>query len=73
MHVFSTSKNNRKELKSCENEPKSSKSMGYSLCFLAKNVPKCMFFPPAKIIENNLKGVKVTQNQSKAWAIVHAF
>jgi hypothetical protein len=32
-----------------------------------------MFFAPAKIIENNLKGVKMSQNRSKPWAIVHAF
>jgi hypothetical protein len=24
-------------------------------------------------MENNLKGVKMRQNRSKAWAIVHAF
>jgi hypothetical protein len=46
--------------------------MGYSPCFLAKNDLKCMFFVSAKIIENNLKGVKMTQNPSKAWAIVHS-
>jgi hypothetical protein len=39
--------------------------MGYCPCFLAKNDPKCMFFASAKIIENNLKGVKMTQNRSK--------
>jgi hypothetical protein len=32
-----------------------------------------MFFAPAKIIENNLKGVNMTHNRSKPWAIVHAF
>jgi hypothetical protein len=32
-----------------------------------------MFFVAAKIIEIHLKGVKITQNRSKAWAIVHAF
>jgi hypothetical protein len=32
-----------------------------------------MFFEPAKIMGNNLKGVKMTQNRSKPWAIVHAF
>jgi hypothetical protein len=32
-----------------------------------------MFFAPLKFIENNLKGVKMTQNSSKPWAIVHAF
>jgi hypothetical protein len=49
------------------------KSMGYSPCFLAKNDRKWMFFAPAKLIENNLKGVKIGQNRSKAWAIVRAF
>jgi hypothetical protein len=34
---------------------------------------KCMFFASAKIIENYLKGEKMTQNRSKEWAIVHAF
>jgi recombinational DNA repair protein RecT len=47
--------------------------MGYSTCFLVKNGQKYMFFAPLKLIENNLKGVKMTQNPSKAWAIVHAF
>jgi hypothetical protein len=32
-----------------------------------------MFFAPFKLIENNLKGVKMSQNRSKQWAIVHAF
>jgi hypothetical protein len=32
-----------------------------------------MFFAPAIIIENNLKGVKISQNRTKAGAIVHAF
>jgi hypothetical protein len=40
---------------------------GYSPCFLAKNDPKCMFLQN----ENNLKRVKIPQNPSKPWAIVH--
>jgi hypothetical protein len=47
--------------------------MGYSPCFLVKNSQKSMFLAPAKIIEINLKGVKMTQNRSKPLAIVHAF
>jgi hypothetical protein len=48
------------------------KTMGYSPCFLAKNDQKCMFFATFKLIENKLKRVKMTQNRSKPWAIVHA-
>jgi hypothetical protein len=47
--------------------------MGYSPCFLVKNGQKCVVFPSDKIIEINLKGVKMTQNISKPWIIVHAF
>jgi hypothetical protein len=47
--------------------------MGYSPCILAKNGQKCMFFAPFKLIENHLKGVKMSQDRSKPWAIVHAF
>jgi hypothetical protein len=32
-----------------------------------------MIFTPFKLMENNLKGVKMTQNRSKPWAIVHGF
>jgi hypothetical protein len=32
-----------------------------------------MFFATGKIIENYLKGLKMTQNRSKPWAIIHAF
>jgi hypothetical protein len=39
--------------------------MGYSPCFLAKNGQKRMLFAPFKIIDNNLKGVKMTENRSK--------
>jgi hypothetical protein len=35
--------------------------MGYCPCFLTKNDPKSMSFAFAKIIENNLKGVKMSQ------------
>jgi hypothetical protein len=35
-------------LKGCENQPKSIKTMGYSRCFLAKNDQKYMFFAPFK-------------------------
>jgi Ran GTPase-activating protein (RanGAP) involved in mRNA processing and transport len=35
--------------------------------------PKRHVFAPFKLIENNLKGVKMIQNRSKPWAIVHAF
>jgi hypothetical protein len=31
------------------------------------------FFHKQEIIENNLKSVKMNQNRSKVWAIVHAF
>jgi hypothetical protein len=48
-----------------KNDRKWIKTMGYSPCFLAKNDPKWMFFAPAKIIENNLKGVKMPENLSK--------
>jgi hypothetical protein len=47
--------------------------MGYSPCFLVKNGQKCMFFASAKMIEINLKGVKMSQNRSKPWAIVMFF
>jgi hypothetical protein len=47
--------------------------MGYSPCFLAKNGNKWIFFAPFKLIENKLKGVKMTQHRSKPWAIVHTF
>jgi hypothetical protein len=40
--------------------------MGYSPCFLAKNDQKCMFFAPSKVIENNLKDAKMTQNGQKS-------
>jgi hypothetical protein len=46
--------------------------MGCSPSFLAKNGQKCMFFAPFKLIENSFKVVKMTQNRSKPWAIVHA-
>jgi hypothetical protein len=49
----------------CENDPKSIKTMGYSSHFLVKNGQKCMIFAPFKLIENKLKGVKMTQNRSK--------
>ena len=39
---------------------------------MAENDPKCMSFKSAKIIEYNLKGLKMIQNPSKAWAIVYA-
>jgi hypothetical protein len=39
--------------------------MGYSPCFLAKNGQKRMFFTPAEIIENNLKGLKMSENRPK--------
>jgi hypothetical protein len=32
-----------------------------------------MIFAPFKLIETNLKCVKMTQNRSKPWAIVHTF
>jgi hypothetical protein len=45
--------------------------MGYSPCFLVKNDKKSMFFASAKVFEINLKGVKISQNRSKPWAIWH--
>jgi hypothetical protein len=46
-----------------ENDPKSIKTVGYNPSFLAKNDPKCRFLHvQAKIIEYNLKGVKMTYN-----------
>jgi hypothetical protein len=56
-----------------KNDPTSIKTMGYSPCILNKNDTKCMFFASGKIIENNLKGVKMSQNRSKTWVIVHSF
>jgi hypothetical protein len=35
--------------------------------------PKMHVFEPFKLMANNLKVVKMSQNRSKAWAIVHAF
>jgi hypothetical protein len=40
---------------------------------LYRNGQKCRFFAKSKIIGIYLKGVKMTQNRSKAWAIVLAF
>jgi hypothetical protein len=42
--------------------------MGYSPCFLSKNDRKWIFLASPKLIENNSKGVKMTQNGSKPWA-----
>jgi hypothetical protein len=39
--------------------------MGYSPCFLARNDEKCKFFTPGEIIENNLKGLKMSENKPK--------
>jgi hypothetical protein len=41
--------------------------------FWPKTTQNACFFAQEKIIENDLKGVKWTQNRSKPWAIVHAY
>jgi hypothetical protein len=43
------------------------------MLFGKKMTQNACFFPPAKVIENNKKAVKMSQNRAKAWAIVHAF
>jgi hypothetical protein len=35
--------------------------------------PKMHVFAPFKLMGNHLKGVKMNQNPSKPWSIVHAF
>jgi hypothetical protein len=45
--------------------------MGHSPWKMAKNEQKLMHFIHPKRIKNNIKRVKMTQNRSKPWAMVH--
>ena len=73
MTVFERVRNYSYFSKRCENDPKSIKTMGYSPCFFLKNANISSIFLPWKIIHICQKGVKMTQNRSKPWAIAHAF
>ena len=73
MRVFERVWNSSLFLKRCENDPKWIKTMGYSPCFLLRNGQKWGFFKGCEILQIFSKGVKMTQNRSKTWAIGHAF
>ena len=73
MTGFERVRNNSYFSKRCENDPKSIKTMGYSPCFLLKNGQKWLVLKGWEIIHIFPKGVKMTQNRSKPWAIAHAF
>ena len=71
--VFESLRNISYFSKRCENDPKSIKTMGYSPCFLLKNGQNWQFSKAWEIFRIFPKGVKMTQNRSKPWAIAHAF
>ena len=71
--VFESLRNISYFSKRCENDPKSIKTMGYSPCFLLKNGQNWQFSKASEIFRIFPKGVKMTQNRSKPWAIAHAF